>query len=172
MADTSFWKAREEDVIIWEGYGAKVLRDACCTLVNQYPDVRDIYNRLKEDDTFARHFAQIPMDRLSMLHAPAKTEADIFINYYKLGLGDKCRSHINTTSATGSAYAAQFPVHDGKCEIPKSLLVLAATGTLKKMEAKHPVSFCRIMLDLYTKVCGKEKASNNDNIYSVCELSD
>lgn len=166
-------RAWEKDVVNREGQGPKVLRDACRALVSRYPSAKDVYNRLKEDDVFARHLSQLPMDRLSTLRAPAKAEADLYISYFKLGLGEECKTRVDalfqkhsyifpgkwtgddgvtwlpekqkpygnptlayilksgffrTSNSTGSVYADRFPEHDGKREIPKSLLALAATG--------------------------------------------
>ncbi|KAJ3524938.1 hypothetical protein NMY22_g10788 [Coprinellus aureogranulatus] len=176
-------RAWEEDVSERDGYGAKVLKDACRALVAKYPDVGDIYKRLKEDEVFTAHFKSIPVDRLSSLRAPAKNEADVFISYFKLGLGDECKARVEalfvkhiyvfpghwegpgsltwapdlkkaygnpvlahilkagffrTPTSTGSAHAGSFPEHDGKREVPKSLLALAATGIYASLyQAQH-----------------------------------
>ncbi|KAJ3502357.1 hypothetical protein NMY22_g18611 [Coprinellus aureogranulatus] len=87
-------RAWEKDVGDREGYGPKALRKACRAILAQYPQAKDVYNRLKQDEVFASHLATIPLDRLSSLRAPAKSEADVCISYFKLGLGDESKARV------------------------------------------------------------------------------
>lgn len=107
-------------------YGKPVIMEAVRSIQDQFPQVKDIRDRLECDDEYVQALANLVsfkvinsrdsfqrlillpqlIDRLALLRSPARTAGGKTVPLYKLGLGEGCKARV---SSLFTHHAYTFP---------------------------------------------------------------